>query len=129
MTHASPPQPEKIELTSDEFNKIESEIKTCNLSSKSKELILKALHFMVWLQGSLEHAKLSIKKLQKLFDIIPSRQRKKSGREKISMRKMNIITMTKMFLLIMKILQTLQQKLKSKKAALLSQSTAMVKRS
>ena len=44
---------------------IESEIKTCNLSSKSKELILKALHFMVWLQGSLEHAKLSIKKLQK----------------------------------------------------------------
>ena len=57
------PQPEKIELTSDEFNKIETEIKSCNLSSKTKELILKALHFMVWLQGSLEHAKLSIKKL------------------------------------------------------------------
>ena len=76
------PQPEKIELTSDEFNKIESEIKSSNLSLKTKELILKALHFMVWLQGSLEHAKLSIKKLQKLFDIIPSRQRKKSGREK-----------------------------------------------
>ena len=31
---------------------------------------------MVWLQGSLEHAKLSIKKLQKLFGIIP-RIRKK----------------------------------------------------
>ena len=76
------PQPEKIELTSDEFNKIETEIKSSNLSLKTKELILKALHFMVWLKGSLEHAKLSIKKLQKLFDIIPSRQRKKSGREK-----------------------------------------------
>ena len=36
---------------------------------------------MVWLQGSLEHAKLSIKKLQKLFDIIPSRQRKKSPKK------------------------------------------------
>ena len=123
------PQPEKIELTSDEFNKIESEIKSSNLSSKTKELILKALHFMVWLQGSLEHAKLSIKKLQKLFDIIPSQQRKKSAEKKISMQKMNIITMTKMFPLLMKILQTLQQKLKAKKAALLSQSTAMWKRS
>ena len=36
---------------------------------------------MVWLQGSLEHAKLSIKKLQKLFGIIP-RIRKKHRKNK-----------------------------------------------
>ena len=69
------PQSEKIELTSDEFEKIESEVQVSNLSPKTKELILKALHFIVWLQRSLEHAKLSIKKLQKLFDIIPRRGR------------------------------------------------------
>jgi hypothetical protein len=64
------PKPDKTGLTSDKLNKIESEIKSNNLNSKTKELILKALHFMVWLQGSLEHAKLNIKNLQKFFDII-----------------------------------------------------------
>ena len=36
---------------------------------------------MIWLQESLEHAKLSIKKLQKLFGIIP-RIRKKHRKNK-----------------------------------------------
>jgi transposase len=75
------PQPEKIELTADEFNEIESEIKSSNLRPKTKEMLTKSLHFMVWLQGSLEHAKLSIKKLQKLFGIIP-RIRKKHRKNK-----------------------------------------------
>lgn len=70
------PQPEKIELTSDEFKKLEDEIQGSNLNTKTKEMVIKSIHFMVWLQGSLEHAKLSIKKLQKLFGIIP-RIRKK----------------------------------------------------
>ena len=78
------PQPEKIELTADEFNEIESEIKSSNLKPKTKEMLTKSLHFMIWLQGSLEHAKLSIKKLQKLFGIIPrirKRHRKNKGNE------------------------------------------------
>ena len=61
------PQPEKIELTSDEFKKLEAEIQGSNLNTKTKEMLIKSIHFMVWLQGSLEHAKLSIKKLQKLI--------------------------------------------------------------
>ena len=72
------PQPEKIELTSDEFKKLEAEIQGSNLNTKTKEMLIKSIHFMVWLQGSLEHAKLSIKKLQKLFGIIP-RIRKKTS--------------------------------------------------
>ena len=44
------PQPEKIELTADEFNEIESEIKLSNLRPKTKEMLTKSLHFMVWLQ-------------------------------------------------------------------------------
>ena len=56
------PQPEKIELTSDEFNEIESEIKSSNLKPKTKGMLTKSLHFMIWLQGSLEHAKLRIRK-------------------------------------------------------------------
>ena len=78
------PQPEKIELTADEFNEIESEIKSSNLKPKTKEMLTKSLHFMVWLQGSLEHAKLSIKKLQKLFGVIPhirKKHRKNKGDE------------------------------------------------
>ena len=39
---------------------------------------------MVWLQGSIEHAKLSIKKLQKLFDIIPSLKSKRSPKKQTS---------------------------------------------
>ena len=75
------PQPEKIELTSDEFKKLEAEIQGSNLNTKTKEMLIKSIHFMVWLQGSLEHAKLSIKKLQKLFGIIP-RIRKKHRKNK-----------------------------------------------
>ena len=47
-------------------------------------MLTKSLHFMVWLQGSLEHAKLSIKKLQKLFGVIPhirKKHRKNKGDE------------------------------------------------
>ena len=44
-------------------------------------MVIKSFHFMIWLQGSLEHAKLSIKKLQKLFGIIP-RIRKKHRKNK-----------------------------------------------
>ena len=51
------------------------------LNTKTKEMVIKSIHFMVWLQGSLEHAKLSIKKLQKLFGIIP-RIRKKHRKNK-----------------------------------------------
>ena len=39
-------------------------------------MVIKSIHFMVWLQGSLVHAKLSIKKLQKLFGIIPGIRKK-----------------------------------------------------
>ena len=75
------PQPEKIELTSDEFKKLEAEIQGSNLNTKTKEMLIKFIHFMIWLQESLEHAKLSIKKLQKLFGIIP-RIRKKHRKNK-----------------------------------------------
>ena len=64
------PQPEKIELTSDEFKKLEAEIQGSNLNTKTKEMLIRSIHFMIWLQGLLAHAKLSIKKLPKLFGII-----------------------------------------------------------
>ena len=63
------PEPEKIELTSDEFKKLEAEIQGSNLNIKTKEMLIKSIHFMLWLQGSLAHAKLSIKKLQKLLGL------------------------------------------------------------
>ena len=78
------PQPEKIELTADEFKKLEAEIQGSNLNTKTKEMVIKSFHFMIWLQGSLEHAKLSIKKLQKLFGVIPhirKKHRKNKGDE------------------------------------------------
>ena len=78
------PQTEKIELTADEFKKLEAEIQGSNLNTKTKEMVIKSFHFMIWLQGSLEHAKLSIKKLQKLFGVIPhirKKHRKNKGDE------------------------------------------------
>ena len=82
------PQPEKIELTSDEFKKLEAEIQGSNLNIKTKEMLIKSIHFMIWLQWLLEHAKLSIKKLHNLFGIIP-RIRKKIVNVRV-MKKINL---------------------------------------
>ena len=51
-------------------------------------MLIRSIHFMTWLQDSLAHAKLSIKKLQKLFGIIP-RIRKKHRKNKL-MKKINL---------------------------------------
>ena len=67
----SPPTTWKNRTSIDEFKKLEAEIQGSNLNIKTKEMLIKSIHFMIWLQGSLAHAKLSIKKLQKLFGIIP----------------------------------------------------------
>lgn len=80
MSHHHP-QPERIELSCEAFKKLEAEIQESNLNTKTKDMVIKSFHFMVWLQSSLEHAKLSIKKLQKLFGIIPG-IRKKSRKKK-----------------------------------------------
>ena len=37
------PQPEKIELTSDEFKKLEAEIQGSNLNTKTKEKLIKCV--------------------------------------------------------------------------------------
>ena len=50
-------------------------------------MVIKSIHFMVWLQGSLEHAKLSTKKLQKLFGIIPRIRKKHRKLRKVKKEK------------------------------------------
>ena len=72
------PKPEKIDLSSDEFKALEDDIKASNLSAANTDLVIKSLQFMVWLQGSLEHAKITVKKLQNLFGILPFKPCKKS---------------------------------------------------
>lgn len=72
------PIPKKVNLTEQEFIDLENEIRRSDLSEKSRDLVIKSLHFMTWLQNSLGHAKVSIKKLQKLFGILPSKRKKKN---------------------------------------------------
>lgn len=70
------PIPDTIELTAEAFLSLEDEIKKSNLSEASRALVIKSLHFMTWLQNSLSHAKVSIKKLQSLFGILPRKGKK-----------------------------------------------------
>lgn len=70
------PIPKKVDLTEQEFIDLENEIRRSDLSEKSRDLVIKSLHFMTWLQNSIGHAKVSIKKLQKLFGILPSKRKK-----------------------------------------------------
>ena len=66
MSHHHP-DPETVEISAKEFTELEARISASNLSDADGQLIIKALNFMSWLQRSLEHAKLSIKKLQRLL--------------------------------------------------------------
>ena len=66
MSHHNP-DPETVEISTEEFTEFEARIKASGQSEADGTLIIKSLQFMFWLQKSLEHAKLSIKKLQRLF--------------------------------------------------------------
>ncbi len=71
------PDPENVEISAPEFTELEERIKASGLCEADGTLIIKSLQFMFWLQKSLEHAKLSIKKLQRLFEF-SSKSKKQS---------------------------------------------------
>ena len=71
------PEPETIVVSPEEFIALEQRISESNLSPADSALVIKSLHFMFWLQRSLVHAKLSIKKLQRLFKIASGSDKKK----------------------------------------------------
>ena len=83
------PQPEKINLTGDQFTQLETDINDSSLSDSNKSLIIKSLQFMVWLQKSLLHAKVSIRKLQVLFDVFPRKGKKREKTKDINVDAQN----------------------------------------
>jgi transposase len=59
--------PEKITLSQEDASNLVDSISNSNLSEDVKSLVLSVINFNVWLQQQLALAKLSIKKLRKLF--------------------------------------------------------------
>ena len=82
------PEPETIVVSPEEFIALEQRISESNLSPADSALVIKSLHFMLWLQRSLVHAKLSIKKLQRLFKIA-SGSEKKGAKNKLQNKNQN----------------------------------------
>lgn len=60
-------EPEKVSLSEEQLNELESKIKGSNLDESAQELLVKSLRGMIWLSKMLEAKKLSIRKLSKLF--------------------------------------------------------------
>ncbi|MDQ3159322.1 MAG: hypothetical protein M3P98_04290 [bacterium] len=64
-------KPETVELTPQERDALMHRLTSNTLSEDDRALLGKCLNFMVWLQTQLSHAKISLDKLRKLFNIIP----------------------------------------------------------
>ncbi len=62
-------KPKVVELNPDEMDSLENRIEQNQLTEKDRDLFLKLLHFCLWLQFQIQEAKLSIKRLSKLFGI------------------------------------------------------------
>lgn len=60
-------EPNKVELSQEEYNQLQKEIESSNLSKHSQDLIMKSLQGMIWLSKMLEAKKLSMRKLARLF--------------------------------------------------------------
>ena len=73
--------PKQIKLTSDEVKALEKRVKQSNLSHDDAKLLLGLLSFTLWLQERLSRAKLSIKRLRKLFGFT-TESHKKSKHDK-----------------------------------------------
>jgi hypothetical protein len=63
------PIPERIDITEDEADKLIERINTSNLSAEDIKIIAGVIHFCLWLQVKLTEAKITIRKLSKLFGI------------------------------------------------------------
>lgn len=63
------PVPEKIDLTEEEANKLLERVAASNLSNDDQKLIVGVLNFCLWLQIKLTNAKITIRKLSKIFGI------------------------------------------------------------
>ncbi|MCX7338728.1 MAG: hypothetical protein NTX76_05570, partial [Alphaproteobacteria bacterium] len=64
-------KPETIEMTEEERDALLKRIQDSTLSTEDRVLVNKCLNFMTWLQDQLQHSKISIDKLRKLFDVFP----------------------------------------------------------
>lgn len=68
--------PKPIDLTKDEASELVHRIDTCNLSSKDKTMIKGVLNFSFWLESSLRDAKVTIKKLYRIFNFTSDKRTK-----------------------------------------------------
>jgi transposase len=59
--------PKQIDLSEEEYKKLQERIKQRELQESDYELLAGTLQFMIWLQRSLKEAKISIGRLTKLF--------------------------------------------------------------
>lgn len=74
-------QPETIELSQEEQSALLERLTHNALTHEDRVLLGKCLNFMVWLQAQLQHAKISLDKLRKLFGIIFPDPRKRKPKK------------------------------------------------
>ncbi len=73
--------PERIKLSQDDEIKLRASILASNLPDDVKSLVLSIIDFNQWLQQQLKFAKLSIKKLKKLFGFKTESRKKKDSND------------------------------------------------
>ena len=63
------PVPERIDLTEKEAEQLINRINSSGLSNDDQTILIGILHFCLWLQLKLTKAKITIRKLSKIFGI------------------------------------------------------------
>jgi len=73
------PIPEKVDLTEEEADQLIERINASNLSSNDIKITTGLIHFCLWLQAKLISAKITIRKLRRLFGARSEKSKKEKG--------------------------------------------------
>ena len=71
--------PKKVDLSEEDYEKLQERLKKRELQDSDYELISGALQFIMWLQFSLKEAKISIGRLSKLFGFTTKRRKRRGS--------------------------------------------------
>lgn len=73
-------EPERVDLSEDEINNLQTQIQKSNLSKDNQDLLIKMVQGFVWLNRMLSAKKLSMRKLMRLFGF-KTEKKSKSGKD------------------------------------------------
>ena len=70
-------EPKQVTMNAEQAQSLKARIEESNLNTADQRLVVGLIHFNLWLQDRLKQAKLSIKRLKRLFGITTEKKRLK----------------------------------------------------